>query len=337
MVSGYQEARNGAAFDERLDRGRVLLTGADGRGFLHALLTNDIASLAPGTGCYAALLTPQGRMITDLDVLAFEAQQGQAHLLVVPSDVAGPLAARLDKSIFTEQVEVWDMSGTTSHFSIVGPKAGVAADAVAGALGHGGVTSGLAKPYDSAALQLAENKGALIWRSDDIGLDAFDIVVPSEFSDVTRGTLAAHAAPLSGEARETLRVEAGRPKFHIDMTEETIPLEANLLERAISTTKGCYVGQEVIIRVLHRGGGRVAKRLVRLRFEAGTDAQAPGSAPAAGTVLVDGEREVGRVTSAVWSPRDEAAIGLGYVHRDFAREGVMLALSSGGSAAITAA
>lgn len=337
MVSGYQEARNGAAFDERLDRGRVLLTGADARGFLHALLTNDLEALAPRTGCYAALLTPQGRMITDMDVLAVEGHQGQAHLLVVPSDVAGPLAARLDRSIFAEQVEVWDVSGMTSHFSVAGPKAGPAVDAVAAALGHGAVATDLVKPYDSAALKLAENQGAIIWRSDDLGLDAFDIAVPSEFSDITRSTLAAHAAPLSAEARETLRVEAGRPKFHVDMTEETIPLEANLLERAISTTKGCYVGQEVIIRVLHRGGGRVAKKLVRLRFAGGTATQDPESAPASGMLLADGEREVGRVTSAVWSPRDDAAIGLGYVHRDFAREGVTLALANGGSAVITAA
>ena len=337
MVSGYQEARNGAAFDERADKGRVLLTGADARAFLHALLTNDIASVVPGTGCYAALLTPQGRMITDMDVLAFAGDRGHAHLLVVPSDVAGPLAARLDKSIFAEQVEVWDMSGMSAHFSVIGPEAGAAVDAAAGALGHGGVAHGLVHAYDSAALRLGDNKGALIWRSDELGLPGFDIAVPIESGDVVRTALTARAAPLSADARETLRVEAGRPKFHVDMTEETIPLEANLLDSAISTTKGCYVGQEVIIRVLHRGGGRVAKRLVQLRFAGDAALQGPRSVPAAGATLMDGDREVGRVTSAVWSPREAAAIGLGYVHRDFAREGGTLTVSSGGTAAITAA
>ena len=342
MVSGYQEARTGAAFDERADKGRVLLTGSDARDFLHALLTNDIASIAPGSGCYAALLTPQGRMITDMDVLGFTAEQRAALLLVVSSDVAAPLAARLDKSIFAEQVEVWDMTGMTAHFSVVGPGAGTAIDAVAEALGHAGVAAGLVNAYDNAALGLGENKGALVWRSDELGLPGFDVAIPIEFADVLRATLTAGAAPLSAEARETLRVEAGRPKFHIDMTEETIPLEANLLDRAISTTKGCYVGQEVIIRVLHRGGGRVAKRLMKLRFEpvgaeGGAALEGPRSVAAPGATLLEGEREVGRVTSAVWSPRDGAAIGLGYVHRDFAREGVTLALSTGGTAAITGA
>lgn len=306
----------------------MLLTGSDAGRFLHALLTNDIASIAPGSGCYAALLTPQGRMITDMDVLGFTAEQRAAHLLVVSSDVAAPLAARLDKSIFAEQVEVWDMTGMTAHFSVVGPRAGAVLDAVAEALGHAGVAAGLIDAYQNAALTLGDNKGALVWRSDELGLPGFDVAVPVESGDVVRATLTAGAAPLSAEARETLRIEAGRPKFHVDMTEETIPLEANLLDRAISTTKGCYVGQEVIIRVLHRGGGRVAKRLVTLRFERDV---------AAGATLHDGEREVGRVTSAVWSPRDGAAIGLGYVHRDFAREEVTLSVSTGGTAVITGA
>ena len=125
-----------------------------------------------------------------------------------------------------------------------------------------------------------------------------------------------------------LRVEAGHAEWGVDMNADTIPLEAGLLDRAISTGKGCYVGQEVIIRVLHRGGGRVAKKLVRLRF-AGRDV------PAAGTPLsVDG-REIGRVTSAVWSPRESAAIGLGYVHRDFAETGEEVFLPGGRSAAVT--
>jgi folate-binding protein YgfZ len=100
------------------------------------------------------------------------------------------------------------------------------------------------------------------------------------------------------------------------MTAETIPLEAGLLERAISTSKGCYVGQEVIVRVLHRGGGRVARRLVALTFD-----PAVQTLPLAGTPLqVDG-REVGRITSAAWSPHEPRAIALAYVHRDHAEIG----------------
>ena len=123
---------------------------------------------------------------------------------------------------------------------------------------------------------------------------------------------------------EGLRIEAGRPSFGIDMDEETIPLEAGLLERAISTTKGCYVGQEIIIRILHRGGGRVAKRLARLAFDPEV-----ADPPARGTAIFDGEREVGRITSAAMSPTTGHVIALGYVHRDVAEEGKALTRASG--------
>ena len=295
MVSGYQEAHEGAAFDERRDRGRVRLTGPDARTFLHALVTNDIMALEPGTGCYAALLTPQGRMITDMTV---RMTAPDSLLLAVPSDAAAPLAARLDKSIFAEAVEVEDVSASTAQFSIVGP---AAAEAVAGIAVDGMVT----------------------WSSDELGLPGIDLVVPALEARRVAELVARSAAPLSPEARTVLRVEAGRPEFGVDMDTDTIPLEANLLDRAISTTKGCYVGQEVIIRVLHRGGGRVAKRLVRLRF----DGDAPP--PVEGSTLFADTREIGRVTSAVWSPREGAPIALGYVHRDFAQDGTEIRLADG--------
>jgi tRNA-modifying protein YgfZ len=101
------------------------------------------------------------------------------------------------------------------------------------------------------------------------------------------------------------------------MTEETIPLEAGLLERAISTAKGCYVGQEVIIRVLHRGSGRVAKRLVKLTGDAALQA-----VPPAGTRLISDAREVGRITSAAISPSRQQVVALGYLRRDRAEPGV---------------
>ena len=297
MVSGYQEARESAAFDERNDRGRVLLSGADARSFLHALVTNDVESLGSGAACYAALLTPQGRMIIDMRVLV---SRPDRVLLAVPSDAAAPLAARLDKLIFTEEVEVSDVTASTAQFSVTGPGARALVEPLAG--------------LES-------------WPSDELGIESLDVVVPAERADDVRRELAARAGVLSADARKILRVEAGRPEFGVDMTSETIPLEANLLERAISTSKGCYVGQEVIVRVLHRGGGRVAKKLVRLRFD-GSGASTEGAA-----LSVDG-REIGRVTSAVQSPR-EGAIGLGYVHRDFVRDGVQVQVAGGRTATVS--
>ena len=298
MISGYQEALTGAAFDERKDRGRLLVTGDDARSFIQALVTNDVSGLGPGSACYAALLTPQGRMVTDMFVMM--RGDGAIHL-IVPSDVAAPLAARLDKSIFSEAAEVADVTSATAHFSIVGP----AATEIAGDI-----------------------PDAETWKSDELGVPGVDVIVPAARAAEVREMLAGRAAELSREARRVLRVEAARPEWGIDMNTDTIPLEASLLDRAISTAKGCYVGQEVIIRVLHRGGGRVAKKLVRLKFPA-------ADVPAAGTPLSADGREIGRVTSAVWSPRENAAIGLGYVHRDLAETGEEVTLADGRAAAVT--
>lgn len=299
------------------------MTGADAASFLHALVTNDIASLPAGEGCYAALLTPQGRMITAMEAL----RTGDGVLLAVPVADAARLAAKLDGSIFSEDATVADVSAETVQFGVLGPGAARAIDAALSALGHPAAADALARAYQSASF----DGGTVVWRGEFLdGVDAFEIVASAARAAETEAALSAHAAALSPGARHTLRVEAMRPEFHVDMTEETIPLEANLLDRAISTSKGCYVGQEVIIRVLHRGGGRVAKRLVALRF-------AGGEVPEPGAALSDGDREVGRVTSAAWSPRDDAALGLGYVHRDYAREGASITLAGGAGVVVTSA
>ncbi len=122
------------------------------------------------------------------------------------------------------------------------------------------------------------------------------------------------ASIVSPEAAEALRIEGGIPAFHRDMDEETIPLEAGIEGRAISLTKGCYVGQEVIVRVLHRGHGRVARKLVGLTLEG-------RALPAAGAAILSDGRDVGRITSAVLSPALSGPIALGYVHRDFVAAG----------------
>jgi folate-binding protein YgfZ len=118
--------------------------------------------------------------------------------------------------------------------------------------------------------------------------------------------------------------------FLVDMDEHTIPLEAGIEGRAVSFTKGCYVGQEVIVRVVQRGQGRVAKKLVGLLFEA-------GASPRAGDIVQRDERDVGRLTSAAWSPALKRPIALAYVHRDFLQPGnVLLAHSAESSALIPA-
>jgi folate-binding protein YgfZ len=158
---------------------------------------------------------------------------------------------------------------------------------------------------------------AWIARTDDAPVPSFDVFTPAAGYDTMVARLEeAGAVPLAGEVVEALRIEAGRPAFGVDMTTETIPLEAGLEGRAISTTKGCYVGQEVIIRILHRGGGRVAKRLVRLVFDEDVRDLPESGAP----ILLDG-RDAGRITSAALSPLRDRVVALGYVQREDAEVG----------------
>jgi folate-binding protein YgfZ len=169
-----------------------------------------------------------------------------------------------------------------------------------------------------------------IVRRDDLGGLGFDLwIAASSAGDLSRALVGAGAVTVDAEVVEACRVEAGRPVFGRDMTEDTIPLEAGIEDRAISQTKGCYVGQEVIIRVLHRGHGRVARRLVGLTCDPRSDV------PAAGSPIASRDRAIGSVTSAVWSPSLERPIALGYVHRDFVEPGTAVTIGSGTAAVVT--
>jgi folate-binding protein YgfZ len=325
----YDALRTGAGLWRRTDRGRLWLTGADRRAFLHGILTNDIAALTPGTGCYAAYLTPNGRMISDMRVF----ELGDAILVDLPAAQAASIRDRWDMLIFSEDVQVADVTGETAQIGVYGPRAaGVLARAL------GAVASSdepvpdaealLALPVHGSGRWDAGGVPATIVRSNDLGVGGFDVIVASDAAAAVWDRLvAAGAVPVEGEVLEVTRIEAGIPKFGVDMTEDTIPLEAGIEDRAISLTKGCYVGQEIIIRVLHRGGGRVAKRLVGLDFEPSA------GVPSAGDRIAAGGREVGAVTSAAWSPAQERPIALGYVHRDFVEPGTRVDVGESETAA----
>ncbi|MFA5910039.1 MAG: glycine cleavage T C-terminal barrel domain-containing protein [Vicinamibacterales bacterium] len=262
-LDGYRALRTEGGVVRRTDRAVLAITGKDRADWLQGLVTNDVASLAPGEARYAAYLTPQGRMITDMIVVA----RADRLLLDVPASLASSLRDRLDGLIFVEDVQVLDQSGALEVWTAIAPgdpSGGALADMIVGA----GEPHGFHYP--------------------EISLDTFEVV----------------------------RIERGIPRFLVDMDTETIPLEAGIEDRAISFTKGCYVGQEVIVRVTHRGGGRVAKKLVRWMGDG-----SPATVPAPGSRIFSAGRAIGRVTSAAFSPGRNAVVGLGYVHRDFVERG----------------
>ena len=306
-IDQYNAAHNSAALMDRSAQGTIALTGSDRASFLHALLTNDIASLASGRGVYAAYLTPQGRMISDMRVI----ETGVRMLLTVERQIAAPLAERFDKLIFSEDVQAKDLTSDLTAIGVHGPSA---ARMIQQATGISVIE--LANQYDNIT-----SDSMTIVRDDALGLPGYDVYVPTGGADVLRANLVeAGAVTATEETGETLRIEAARPRFGIDMNTDTIPLEAGLEDRAISFTKGCYVGQEVIIRVMHRGHGRVARRLVSIVV---TD----GTVPARGNKIQVGDRVVGEITSAAVSPRLGAPLALGYVQREHAAPGTELTVS----------
>jgi len=251
---------------------------------------------------------------------------GDAILIDLPSSTAEEIRTRLEEFIFSEDVVVSDVTDALTQFGVYGP---AAAQSVSGAFGrfHSGVGM-IPEPSDLVRLQLHDNRRwdvrgtpATIVRSDDYGIQGFEAFVESTSAEAFAGALiASGAVAVSEAAADVCRVEAGRPAFGQDMDQSTIPLEAGSEDRAISLTKGCYVGQEIIIRVLHRGHGRVARRLVRLTLD--------GDA-ARGDRVFAGDREVGVVTSFAQSPA-HGAIALGYMHRDFVEPGTALNVTGGG-------
>src|SRR5438309_1313953 len=292
-ASAYDAARHRAAVIDRSDRGRIIVSGADRASYLQGLLTNDIVALAAGQGCYAAYLTAQGRMIADLHVY----ELGDVILLTMAGDVKDAVMAKLDQFIFGEDVQLGDVTGTFGQIAVVGPQAadvvarvvsGVDADALNALPEHGNIRA-----------QWAGGE-AIVVRVTDTGEPGFDLFVEQPRAAELKAALSAiDVAPIDAATAEAIRIESGVALFHRDMDEETLPLEAGIESRAISFTKGCYVGQEVVIRVMHRGHGRVARRLVGLRVHVAGGAHAD-RVPDAGAAIRSGEREIGHVTSAAF-------------------------------------
>ena len=288
-MNPYLAAREGVAFRRRRERAVLRVTGKDRLAWLQGLLTNDVTQAVNGTGVYSAWLTPNGRMITDAIVV----DTGAETLLDVPAASAGALAARLDGLVFTEDVRIEDASAAFASIGVYGPD----------------VTAALARLSHDLA-----GPDAIWTRAFATGLTGVHLIVPTLHAAGVEEALAhGGAAPLDDRAALVLRVEAGVPAFHVDMDEDTIPLEAGL-DHALSHTKGCYVGQEIIVRIRDRAHGRVARRLVGLRL-------AGDVLPAAPRALTHDGRNAGRLTSIAASPAMGGVIALATVPREFAEPG----------------
>jgi tRNA-modifying protein YgfZ len=303
----YRALTEGCGLLDRSERGKLALTGSGAKEFLAGQVTNDVESLSPGSGCYAAFLTPKGKMLGDLRVLDLG---DELHLdtervaLQALFDMIRRFKIGYDVALHKRTVEC-------SLLSLVGPSAFEVATRTVGALElddaeHANVRGEIA------------GVAAVLVRSD-VGVDIICDV--TDHAAVREALLSAEARTVSEAAGEIVRVERGRPRYGIDLDDTVIPQEAGLNERAVSFTKGCYVGQETVARLYYRG--RPNRHLRGLRL----------SAPAEpGAELRLGERVVGHLTSAVVSPVS-GPIGLALVRREV-EPGATLTVGDGEARAV---
>ena len=316
-LDGYRAALGGLAVAQRGERVRLRVSGRSPGAMLKGIVTNrlpDAASLVEpgvwtGRGWYSAILTPKGRMITDLRIFPDGAEGEEVLLLDLPAPgLAGTLEhfgrflpPRLARAERVEGAGFLTILGPQAPSWIVREVFGLRADP------H--VLEGL---EEDAFLRMGPGgeEGILVVRSGELAAPAWDILASGETTEILhRRALEGGAVALDPSVVETLRVEAGRPRFGVDMDDGVIPTEAGLDVRAVDHTKGCYTGQEVIVRIRDRG--HVNRHLRGLVLPPGVEIEA-------GAALVREEdgREMGRLTSVVESPRAGGRIGLGWVRRE---------------------
>ncbi|HKH15247.1 MAG TPA: glycine cleavage T C-terminal barrel domain-containing protein [Solirubrobacterales bacterium] len=282
----YRAMKEGAGVLDRSSRAKFVVRGSDGAEFLQGQLTNDIEALEPDAGCYSALLDRKGHMQADMRVLRLNT--GDLWLDTEP-EVAGTVERHLRMYSVGREVEIEDASGDWSIVSVVGPGAVEAAGSPPVAPEHS------QRHYEREGVEI-------LAVATDLGLD---LIVRAEQSVELQELLArSEAVGVSEAAAEILRVEAGRPRFGREMTTATIPQEADIDGRAVSFTKGCYIGQETVARLHYKG--KPNRHLRGLRLEAPADA---------GDAIRLGEREVGSVGTTVLSPA-HGQIALAVIRRE---------------------
>ena len=297
-------------------RSRLCLLGADRATFLHGQVTNDVKKLRAGEGCYAALVTHKGRMESDLHVWNL----GEELLLDFEPGLTTAVTQRLEKFIVAEDVQVVDV---TPHYGLLSVQGARSAEAVA-ALGLFNPLP--TEPCRSIGINDPSLGQLYLMSQPRLRSTGYDLFVPLDSLAAVADKLIAAARAVGGcaggwDALETARIEAGIPRFGADLDETVLPPEADLDATAVSYTKGCYIGQEVLNRI--RTIGRVNRKLVGLRLPGGLPAL-----PRRGEKLLRDGKEVGVITSAVESPLF-GNIALGYVRREHAELKTQLNLSSG--------
>ena len=309
VAAEYRAVRTSVGVIDRSDRGVIEVTGRDRVAFLHALLSNDVKALGPGQGCAAALLDIHGKVQVMLLVWALD----DRLLLVTPPGMAADTYEMLDKYLFAEKVVLEDVSGAWALTLLAGPDAPALAKRLAGATPPETPWSSVAGTVDGVDVRLVRGGG-------ETGEPEVWIVAPAEAAARVRDVvLGAGARPVGEAAMDTLRIEAGTPRYGRDV-DASVLLPEIPFEPLLSQTKGCYPGQEVVVRIRDRG--HVNRHLRGLILDS-------GPAPAPGAEVRAGDSAVGHVTSATESPALGRPVALAFVRRQHAEAGARVEVRDG--------
>ena len=311
-MTEYETVRDGGAglIDLSAMRGRIRVSGSEATMFLNGLITNDVKNLAQNRWMPAVFPTVQGRLIGAVRVI-----RGSGPEFLIDTETTSHDAVLKTVSRFTlaGDFKVADVTSDTALLTVQGQ----------------GAAEIIQKVFEQAASDLPQNGvvettwqnvPVTLIRASHTGEDGFDLFIDSSRkAELQQALEAAGAQPVGEDTFEILRVEAGIARFGQDMDETNVVPETNL-DDAVSFTKGCYVGQEIIVRIKHRG--HPAKKLTQLHFE--TDQQIePGA-----VIRSTENQEIGRVTSAVVSPK-RGSIGLGYVRYEYVADGTRVMVGDG--------
>ena len=277
----YRAVREGGAglIDLSTSRGRIRVTGSEATQFLNGLITNDIKNATQNSWLPAVFPTVQGRLIGAVRIVSIES----GFLIDTESASHDAVLKTISRFMLAGDFHVSDVTNEIALVTVQGKRAG----------------------------EVIKDVTASVIRATHTGEDGYDLLTDvNDVSSMTGQLVSAGAQVVSPATFEILRIEAGIPRHGQDMDESNVVLETNL-DDAISYTKGCYLGQEIIIRIKHRG--HVAKKLTGFKFDAAVESGA--------TITSEDGKEIGRVTSATYSPKLESPIALGYVRHEFLNQG----------------
>ena len=292
-MNGYEALRTSAAWLDVSGRGHIKALGEDRARLLHAMTTNHVQQLTPGTGCYAFFLNDKGRILADVNILC----RADHLLLDLEPETREKIYQHLDHFIIADDVTLEDATAETATIAVEGPTSSA-------------VLSAIGAPAPEVDYSSSDWGARLVVRLNYSGSPGFFVFAPlAEKADLIAQVESGGAVAGDAEAFRVVRIEHGKARYGEDLSERFLAQEANQAH-ALHFSKGCYLGQEIVERV--RSRGQIHRVLMPLRLDTKTP-------PDPGAKLQIGDANVAEITSAAYSPALDKVVALGYVRTDYAK------------------